>query len=117
MRARASYEGWVREAKSEIRWASHVDRIYDLIRGCNPAPGAWTRSEGRKLAILDSRKRVARTFGEIRGKAIGEVVAADTAGFTVCAQGGFIDVLRCRIDGGAKIAAGEAGLRVGARLG
>jgi len=115
--ARASYEGWVREAESEIRWAAHVDRVYDLIRGCNPAPGAWTRCEGRKLTILDSRKRIARTFGEIRGKAVGEVVAADAGGFTVCGQGGFIDVLRCRIDGGAKIAAAEAGIGVGTRLG
>ena len=38
----ATYEGWVREAESRINWANHVDFVYDLIRGCNPAPGAWT---------------------------------------------------------------------------
>jgi len=38
----ATYEGWVREAEARINWASHVDFVYDLIRGCNPAPGAWT---------------------------------------------------------------------------
>src|SRR5246127_460648 len=38
----ATYEGWVREAEAKINWAQHVDFVYDLIRGCNPAPGAWT---------------------------------------------------------------------------
>jgi methionyl-tRNA formyltransferase len=113
----ATYEGWVREAEAEIRWAGHVDHLYDLIRGCNPAPGAWTRAGDRKLTIFDAKKRIARTFGEIRGKAIGEIVAADANGFTVCAQGGFIDVQRCRLDKGPKIAAAEAGLAVGTKLG
>src|SRR5487761_1530293 len=36
----ATYEGWVRDAEAHINWASHVDFVYDLIRGCNPAPGA-----------------------------------------------------------------------------
>src|SRR3954454_14781256 len=45
----ATYEGWVRNAESRTNWASHVDFIYDLIRGCNPAPGAWTtfKSQGK----------------------------------------------------------------------
>jgi methionyl-tRNA formyltransferase len=114
---RATYEGWVHEAEAEIRWATHVDRIYDLIRGCNPAPGAWTRVGGRKLTIFDARKRVARTFGEIRGKTIGEIVAVNESGFSVCAQGGFIEIQRCRLDKGPKIAAAEAGLAVGTKLG
>jgi methionyl-tRNA formyltransferase len=115
--SRATYEGWVREAEAEIRWETHVVHLYDLIRGCNPAPGAWTRVGGRKLTIFDAGKRIARTFGEIRGKAVGEIVAVDERGFSVCAQGGFIDVQRCRLDKGPKIAAAEAGLTVGTKLG
>src|SRR6202171_14784 len=30
----ASYEGWCRSAEAKINWHSHVDRLYDLIRGC-----------------------------------------------------------------------------------
>ena len=114
--ADATYEGWVHEAEAEIHWATHVDRVYDLIRGCNPAPGAWTRVDGRKLTLFDARKTVARTFGEIRGKAIGEIVAVGEKSFTICGQGGFIEVLRCRLDDGPKIAAGEAGLKPGMRV-
>src|SRR5436309_12310255 len=47
----ATYEGWVREAEARINWANHVDFIYDLIRGCNPAPGAWTTFGEQKLYL------------------------------------------------------------------
>ena len=57
--SRATYEGWVREAESHINWANHVDFVYDLIRGCNPAPGAWTNHGARKLYLFDARKIVA----------------------------------------------------------
>jgi methionyl-tRNA formyltransferase len=113
----ASYEGWVREAESRINWANPVDIVYDLIRGCNPAPGAWSIAGGRKLHLFDSRKIVARNFAEVKGLQIGEVVATSAASFTVHAQGGFIEVLRCRFTDGKKIAGGEAGLTVGDLLG
>jgi methionyl-tRNA formyltransferase len=113
----ASYEGWVKEAESEINWAYHLDTIYDLIRGCNPAPGAWTTWNGRKLQIFDTAKLPARTFGEVRGLRIGEVTAPTPAGFRVHVHGGFIEVRRCRWDGGPKIAAAEAGIAAGAILG
>src|SRR5271169_6339964 len=62
----ATYEGWVREAESRISWANHVDFVYDLIRGCNPAPGAWTTfksgDEEQKLYLFDAKKIMAPTF-------------------------------------------------------
>jgi len=113
----ATYEGWVREAEARIDWAKHVDQVYDLIRGCNPAPGAWTLWNGRKLQIFDARKTTARTFGMVRGVKPGQVAAATPQGVTVLAQGGFIEVQRCRIDDGKKIPALEAGLAPGTILG
>lgn len=113
----AGYEGIIRDAESQIRWASHVDQTFNLIRGCNPAPGAWTTHEGRKLFLFDCRKRIARTFSEVKGKKIGQVVEAGAGGITIHGQGGFIEVQRLRWDGGKKIAAAEAELAVGAMLG
>ena len=54
--AHAGYEGWFQEEESRINWANHVDQVYNLIRACNPAPGAWTMLEGRKTWIYDCRK-------------------------------------------------------------
>jgi methionyl-tRNA formyltransferase len=113
----AGYEGIIREAESQIHWASHVDQTFNLIRGCNPAPGAWTTHEGRKLFLFESTKRNARTFGEVKGKKIGQVVAQSGSSLLVHGQGGFIDVHRVRWDGGKKTAATEAGLEVGTVLG
>jgi len=112
----ASYEGWVREAESHIAWGHPLDVVYNLIRGCNPQPGAWTTLAGRRLQIFDARKIPARTFGSVRGLKLGQVAAMTAEGFTVHAHGGFIEVLRCRVDGGAKIAGKDAGLTVGAIL-
>jgi methionyl-tRNA formyltransferase len=113
----ASYEGWVREAESRINWASPLDIVYDLIRGCNPAPGAWSLAGGRRLHLFDARKIVARNFAEVKGLKIGQVVASSASSFTVHAQGGFVEVLRCRFAEGKKITGGEAGLTVGELLG
>lgn len=113
----AGYEGIIREAESQIHWASHVDMTYNLIRGCNPAPGAWTTHDGKKLFLFECGKRVARTFGEVKGRKIGEVAAGSGSSLTVHAQGGFIEVNRVRWDGGKKMAAAEAGLAPGMLLG
>lgn len=113
----ATYQGWVREAESRIDWAKPVDQLYDLIRGCNPAPGAWTLWDGRRLQIFDARRSTARSFGAVRGLKLGQVTAATAQSFTIFAQGGFIEVLRCRIADGKKIPAGEAGIIPGIVLG
>jgi len=118
----ATYEGWVREAEAKINWANHVDFVYDLIRGCNPAPGAWTTlkkddAEEQKLYLFDAKKIMAPTFGSVRGKKLGEVVAAGPAGLRIHAQGGFIEVSRLRLADGAKVKSTELDIPVGTILG
>jgi len=104
--SQATYEGWFRKAEARIHWASHVDHVYNVIRGSNPAPGAWTTLEGRELQIFDARKIPVRTFGAVRGK-IGEIVEAAGNAFQVTAQGGRIEVLRAKLADGKKVAASE----------
>jgi methionyl-tRNA formyltransferase len=113
----AQYEGIVGEAESRINWASHLDLTYNLIRGCDPNPGAWTTEGGRRLFLFDCRKRAARTFAAVKGRKLGQVVAVGGEGVTVHAQGGFITAARVRFDGGKKVAAQEAGISVGSLLG
>jgi methionyl-tRNA formyltransferase len=118
--SQATYEGWCREAEARIHWASHVDFVYNLIRGCNPAPGAWTTLNGQKIQIFDSRKHPFRRFADVTGK-IGEVSAVSDASFRVTAQGGAIEVLRVRGADGKKVSGGDFaranGLANGALLG
>ena len=102
----ATYEGWCRKGEARINWANHADIVYDLIRGCNPAPGAWTTRSGSELQIFDARKVPVRTFGAVRGK-IGEVVELSATSFQVTAQGGRIEVLRAKLGDGKKSDAAE----------
>jgi methionyl-tRNA formyltransferase len=104
--SRATYEGWCRKAEARLNWANHVDFVYNTIRGCNPAPGAWTTLDGKELQIFDARKLPVRTFGAVKGK-LGEVVEATEKSFQVTAQGGRIEVLRAKLADGKKVAAGE----------
>jgi methionyl-tRNA formyltransferase len=112
----AGYEGIIREAESRINWANHVDITYNLIRGCDPAPGAWTTMDGKKLFVFNAAKRIARTFSEVKGKKLGEVVAVGPK-LVVHGQGGFVEIERVRPDGGRKVAVPEAAIAVGTILG
>lgn len=116
----ASYEGWFRAAEARINWANHVDFVYNTIRASNPAPGAWTTFNGRKIQLFDARKHPFRTFGAVKGK-VGEVSEITATSFFVTAQGGRIEVLKAKAEetkkvGGAELAA-AIGLAVGAALG
>jgi methionyl-tRNA formyltransferase len=118
--SQASYEGWCHAAEARINWHNHVDQVYNLIRGCNPSPGAWTTLGGRRLQLFESRKHLSRTFSAVRGK-IGTVVEVGAQNVFVVAQGGQIEVSRVRFDDGKKVSAaqfaGEAGVKVGTVLG
>ena len=71
--SQANYEGWFDQAAARIHWSNHINQIYNLIRACNPAPGAWTALNGEKVQIYDVRKHVTATFGSVKGKP-GEIV-------------------------------------------
>ncbi len=104
--SQATYEGWFRDGESRINWANHVDAVYNLIRGCNPAPGAWTSLNGVKLQIFDCKKHAVRTFGAVKGK-IGEIVECGASSFQVTAQGGRVEVLRAKLGDGKKVPAAD----------
>ena len=104
--SQASYEGWCRTAEARIDWAKPVDHVYNLIRGCNPAPGAWTTHNGKKLQIFDARKILFRRFADVTGK-IGEVTDVSAQSFKVTAQGGVVEVLKARFEDGKKLGGGE----------
>jgi methionyl-tRNA formyltransferase len=116
----ATYEGWFRAAEAEIRWSAHAEQIYNLIRAANPAPGAWTTVDGKKLQVFDSSLTSVRRLSDVKGKP-GEVIAVDEDGFSVCAQGGQVLIRKVKPEGGKKVSAAEfareSGLAVGQVLG
>jgi methionyl-tRNA formyltransferase len=112
--SQATYESWARKQDAEIDWSRPVDQVYNLIRGCNPQPGAWTTLNGAEVQVYDSR----RVEGDGQP---GEVVEVSDDGVLVQAGGGRILIQRVRPKGGDKQGANEwaraAGVAPGKRLG
>jgi len=115
----ASYEGWCRDAEARINWSSHLDFIHDLIRGCDPAPGAWTTVLGQKVRLFDSRRHPVRRFGDVAGKP-GTIVAVGDETLSIAVQGGTVEIGKVRTEAGQKSSAAafarSHGLAVGDRL-
>ena len=109
-----SYEGWCGKADAEIDWKRPTDEIYNLIRGTNPQPGAWTTLNGDIVRIYDCDKNTST------GGLAGSVTKISESGFHVAALDGEITVQRVRSDAG-KISAAQfamdSGLCSGVKLG
>jgi methionyl-tRNA formyltransferase len=108
----ATYEGWCRDPEAEINWHAHVDQVYDLIRGCNPSPGAWTTVRGRKVRLYDVVRHRTRTIAAVPGKP-GEICDLTDTGIEIALQGGWLEVREGRIDGGARMQAAQLAATLG----
>lgn len=104
--SQATYEGWMHDEECEIHWPGHVDTIYNLIRACNPAPGAWMMLQGTKVRVYDCRKHVVGRFVS-RGHRPGDVAGVTDTSIVIWAQGGLIEIFKLRPESGPKMAAGE----------
>jgi methionyl-tRNA formyltransferase len=117
--SQATYEGRCTPDNARVDWGKPWRQIHDLIRGCNPAPGAWTSLDGNTLQVLEAKPLPARDPKGIAGK-MGEIVAVEADGFTVVCADGRIKVLRVKPADGGKVGAGDyaaaAKLAVGTRL-
>jgi methionyl-tRNA formyltransferase len=117
--AQATYQGRCGPANARIDWGKPWYQIHNLIRGCNPAPGAWTQFGGQKLQAFEARPLPATSPRGIGGR-MGEIAEVDGEGFTVVCADGRIKVLRVKPESGGKVAAGEwakaINLAIGAKL-
>ena len=112
----ATYEGWCKAEHVHIDWHKPLQEVWNLIRGADPQPGAWTTYDGASVQIYDAKKHIGTST-----EPPGEVTAVSDASFTVAAADGQLEVLRVRPAGGQKISAAafasSVGLRPGAQLG
>jgi len=117
--SKATYEGRCGPGNAKIDWGKSWRQIDPLIRGCNPAPGAWCTLDGATLKIFDAKPLPAKDPKGIAGK-LGEVVAVEADGFTVVCADGRMKVTRVQPPEAKKIDAGEwaasAKLAKGARF-
>jgi methionyl-tRNA formyltransferase len=104
--SKATYEGRCGPDNARIDWGKPWEQIDRLIRGCNPAPGAWSMLDGKTLKIFDAKPLPAKDPKGIAGK-MGEIVELGADGFTVVCADGRFKVARVQPADGPKIGAGE----------
>ena len=113
--SQATYEGWCKAEHAQVDWNKPLQEIWNLVRGADPQPGAWTTYGAATVQLFDAKKVPGAGGGRP-----GEVVAVDADGLRIAADGGQLLVTRVRA-GGPKINGAEfarsAGLSLGARLG
>jgi methionyl-tRNA formyltransferase len=113
--SKATYESFCKHPHGEIDWKKPVAEVYNLIRGTNPQPGAWTTHDGKVLKIFDCAKV------EGGGGVPGHVTRVTDKGFAVATTGGEILVKRVMTEGAKKTPASEfvaaGGIAEGAALG
>src|SRR2546427_4571526 len=111
--SRASHDPLCGDQHAAIDWTRPAGEGHDLIRGCDPQPGAHTTWRGSRLRFYEPH----RLAGPVDA-APGTVMSLGPEGLTVAAAGGAVLCGRAR-DGGQKSpAAGGApgpGLEAGAR--
>lgn len=112
--ARATYERRCTKKHARIDWNKPVAQVYNLIRGTNPAPGAWTTLNGEEVQVYDAVR--------VPGDGISsKIIEITSDGVTVQCIGGRICIKRVRPVGDGKLAAPEwaasAGLSIGDLLG
>jgi len=114
--SQATYEGLCTEKDAIINWSAPIDRVYNLIRGTNPQPGATTYFHGKTLKIFD-----AKPIYDIVGGLPGQIVNSSADGVVVSLKRGAILVQKVQMNKSSKIEAAEfakqARLEIGDRLG
>jgi methionyl-tRNA formyltransferase len=114
--SQATYEGLCTEKDAVIDWSASIERVYNLIRGTNPQPGATTYFHGKTLKIFD-----AKPVYDVVGNLPGQIVNSSTDGFVVSLKRGAILVQKVQVNKSFKIEATEfakqARLEIGDRLG
>ncbi len=117
--ALATYEAPCEKVNARLDWGKPCRQLHDLVRGCDPAPGAWTTCGGETLQVFAAAPLPARDVAGVGGAA-GEVVEVGADGFSVVCADGRLSVTRVKPAGGKKTGAGEwaahSGLVAGARL-
>src|SRR5262249_62166691 len=93
----ATYDAWCKKEHVQVDWQKPLQTAWNLIRGADPQPGAWTTHEGTTVLLHDAKK----VAGAASGRP-GEIVAIDDSGMTIAANGGQIQVARMRPPGGPK---------------
>jgi methionyl-tRNA formyltransferase len=113
--AGATYEPPCDDRVAGIDWKKPADELYNLVRGCDPQPGAFALLNGEKIRFYNA-KHIEKAADEVPGT----ILDIDDRGIQVALSGGRLIVGKIKPAKGSKVAAdefaAERGLKAGDRF-
>jgi len=113
--AKATYEPPCDDRVAGIDWNKPAREVYNLIRGCDPQPGAYASWKKEKLRFYG-----ARLLPEDTAEKPGTIIQIDAEVMHIAAKGGKLLIGKVHSESTGKVTAAkfasENGLRVGDRL-
>jgi methionyl-tRNA formyltransferase len=97
---------------ASIDFEKPIRDVYNLIRGCDPQPGAFVTFKGKRVRLYDVRM----TPSDLE-KRPGEIVLIEREEIKIAAKGGSLKVGKLRLDKGEKIGPIEFAQSVDAKVG
>ena len=91
--SKATYEPPCRDEHAKIDFAKPAREVFNLIRGCDPQPGAFASVGDQRIRLYEA----GYSAGSSDAPA-GTIVALDANGMKIALAGGAITVKRARID-------------------
>ncbi len=107
----ATYEPICNDAVARVDWGRPVMEVYNLIRGCDPQPGAYSRMRSTLVRFFGAQVKPGDT-----GKPPGTLVSVDAGGMDLAASGGLVRISKVRADAG-KVSASEFLAKLGVQVG
>lgn len=118
---KVSYAPPLTREDEEIDWCSSSAHIYNLIRGMNPWPGAYTYCGHKRLKIWVARLLPIEESGNLQGAAPGEVLSVGECGIRVGTASGVLLITKVQPAGRRQMSASDYArgyfLQKGDRLG
>jgi len=113
--SKANYDPICKDEHAKIDWSKPAQEVYNLIRGCDPQPGAHTTYGGKLVRIFDARMQSGNNSAPA-----GQVTGIGAEEITIALNGGTLTVKKARGEG-AKVSGAELAkqieLKVGDHLG
>jgi methionyl-tRNA formyltransferase len=114
--SKATYEPPCDDRVASVDFEKTIKDIYNLVRGCDPQPGAYTTYKGKRVRFYEAKMSPSAI-----DKQPAEIVSIGEEDVHIAVRGGTIRIGKFRVDKGEKTGAVEVtrsvGLKVGDRFG
>jgi len=113
--SKANYDPICRDEHAKIDWSKPAQEVYNMIRGCDPQPGAHATFNGKMVRLFEARMQLGNS-----STPAGQVTNIGAEEIAIALNGGTLTAKKARGEA-AKVSGAEVAkqlsLKVGDRLG